>query len=143
MKLYRRKLAPPLLYLAVGLVVFGWCYSLLAQDSVGIIDFGGMKRQKKQSPFAVGIVEANGNLVPVATFNGVYWSSPDLVRDWKRGGESLGEWTLWYENPGPSPEDPSRAWRWIDRLSPARIGIGTTGLVGSEMLCSRKPRSGH
>lgn len=137
MKLYRRKLAPPLLYLAVGLVVFGWCYSLLAQDSVGIIDFGGMKRQKKQSPFAVGIVEANGNLVPVATFNGVYWSSPDLVRDWKRGGESLGEWTLWYENPGPSPEDPSRAWRWIDRLSPARIGIGTTGLVGSEMLCSR------
>ena len=165
MKLQGRKLAFRLqrLCLATGLLVFSAVLNQAGQDSEetgsrgnvgrppsngeegertspeapGGLTFGGRLGQvglQKRSPFTVGIVEANGNLVPVATFNGWSWSSPDLVRDWKRGGESLGEWTLWYENPGPSPKYP---WMWTDRLSPVRIGIATTGLVGSEMLCSR------
>ena len=38
--------------------------------------FGGRKSLQKRSPFTVGIVEASGNLVPVATFDGAAWSSP-------------------------------------------------------------------
>ena len=106
---------------------------------VGLIQIASEPGQK-QSPFTVGIVEANGNLVPTAHFDGVSWSPPNLVEDWKRGRpgvRSLGEWTLWYENPGPTPEDPHRSEAWIDRLSPVRIGIAINGLVGSEMRCSR------
>lgn len=104
----------------------------------GRLSFGGRPGQvgpQKQSSFAVGIVEANGNLVPVATYSGWSWSSPDLVRDWKHEGEFRGDWTLWYENRGPSPDDPYRPDAWIDRLSPVRIEIAATGLVGSESAC--------
>ena len=92
-----------------------------------------------QSPFTVGILQANGHIVPVATLIGGSWSPlnpADLVQDWKRGGERFGKWTLWYENPGPSPEDPYRPDGWVDRLSPARLGITATDLVGSKTHCS-------
>ena len=66
------------------------------------------------------------------------WTRIDLVEDWTSGKrvKSTGEWTLWYENPGPSPESPHKALAWIDRLSPVRIEIATTGLIASETRCT-------
>ncbi len=99
------------------------------------------------SAFTVGIVEANGNLVPVATFDGSGWSNPwpvdlaldenapswpDLPEDWNRGGGSLRDWTLWVDTPGPSPEDSRRPWEWATRLLPGRTAFVAGGLVESE-----------
>ena len=103
-------------------------------------------------PFTVGIVEANGNLVPVATFDGAGWSSPwpvDLALDettpswphlpeeWNRGGGSLRNWTLWFENPGPSSENSQLPWEWVTRLSPGRTALTANGFVESKPLCSK------
>ncbi len=101
--------------------------------------------------FAVGIVEAGGNLVPVATFDGAAWSNPwpaDLVLSddapsWpicrKAGirGAPLRDWTLWFENPGATSEDTRPAWDWVSRLSPQRRALVAGGLVMSEAQCSR------
>lgn len=92
-------------------------------------------------PFTVGIVEANGNLTPVATFDGASWSTPwpvhgflsqnpppwpDLPEDWNRGGGSLKSWTLWFEVPGPD-----------SGLSPGRRALTATGLVKSSTKWTR------
>ena len=108
----------------------------------GAIEFVSKPGPEPSPPFKVGIVQANGNLVPLATFNGGHWSHIDLAEDWTMGKQvkSTGEWTLWYENPGPSPESPRRALSWIDRLSPVRIEIATTGLIGSEPRCNHGDR---
>jgi len=104
----------------------------------GTIGFVPKPGPETSPPFAVGIVQANGNLVPIATFDGEDWCRIDLAEDWRRGkrGKSTGKWTLWYENPGPSPESPHRSMAWIDRLSPVRIEIATTGLIASEPRCN-------
>ncbi len=105
------------------------------------------------SPFTVGLVEANGNLVPVAAFDGEGWSNPwpvDLALDtntpswpnlpevWNRGSGSLKDWTLWLENPGPPFGDSRRKWHdWTARLSSGRTALAISGLVESEPLCSK------
>ena len=108
----------------------------------GAIEFVSKPGPEPSPPFKVGIVEANGNLVPVATFDGEDWSHIDLAEDWRNGTrvKSTGEWTLWYENPGPSPESPHRALSWIDRLSSVRIEIATTGVIASEPRCNHGDR---
>ena len=104
------------------------------------------------SAFTVAIVEANGNLVPVATFGGSGWSSPwplnrrldeitsewpNLPEEWLGASESPRNWTLWFENSGPSASGgPSRV-EWIPGLSPADRRIVADGLVKSEMGCSK------
>ena len=79
-----------------------------------------------RAPFTVGIVECNGNLTPVATFDG---------EDWNRGGGLSKSWTLWFENTGPdSGRGPRKG--WAARLSPARRAIVATGLVRSPLTWS-------
>ena len=104
----------------------------------GTIEFVSKPRPEPSPPFAVGIIQANGNLVPITTFDGEDWSRIDLAEDWRNGVrvKSTGEWTVWYENPGPSPESPHKALAWIDRLSPVRIEIATTGLIASKPRCN-------
>ncbi len=103
------------------------------------------------SAFAVGIVEAGGNLVPVATFDGTIWSNPwpadfvlgddapswpDLPESWNPAGVALRDWTLWFENTGATSEDTRPAWDWVSRLSPQRKALVAGGLVMSEAQCS-------
>ena len=107
-------------------------------SNFGTIEFVSKPRPEPSPPFTVGIVQANGNLVPIATFDGEDWSRIDLAEDWRNGVrvKSTGEWTVWYENPGPSSESPHKALAWIDRLSPVRIEIATTGLIASKPRCN-------
>lgn len=96
----------------------------------GTIEFVSKPRPEPSPPFAVGIVQANGNLVPLATFDGRDWSRIDLAEDWRNGTrvKSTGEWTLWYESSDPgSPQ-----------LFPARIKIATTGLIATEPRCNAR-----
>ena len=106
-----------------------------------ITRFGPKPRPEPSPPFAIGIVEASGNLSPIATFDGENWSGIDwkkLAENWRSGMRVKfpGEWTLWYENRGPSPESPRRALSWIDRLSQVRIEIATTGVIEVESPCN-------
>jgi len=108
------------------------CLPTQAQDS---ISFPNAPAQDRQPPFAVGIVKANGNLLPIATFDGVVWSEINLWEERESGRstksmlKSMEEWTLWYADPGPSPESRDIALAWIDRLSPVRIGITADDVV--------------
>ena len=105
-----------------------------------------------RSDFTVGIVEANGNLVPVATYDGSEWSSPwpldltldqnaprwpNLPEEWHRGSGSLQDWTLWFENPGPSTSSSRYRWEWVTGLSPRNTAVFADGLVKSAMKCSQ------
>ena len=102
-------------------------------EARGVVNFATIEFVSKPAPkllpaFTVGIVEANGNLVPIAAFNGRDWSHIDLAEDWINGEQvkSTGEWTLWYERSDPdSPQ-----------LSPASIEIATTGLIATEPRCN-------
>jgi len=101
---------------------------------------GPKPRPEPSQPFAIGIVEAHGILRPIATFDGEDWSViyGKHLAEARRSGKRVkfpGEWTLWYENPGRSPESPRRALSWIDRLSPVRIEIATTGVIEVEASC--------
>ena len=81
-------------------------------EAPGALNFGAIEYVSKPGPeqsppFKVGIVQANGNLVPLATFDGRHWSRIDLAEDWRNGRrvQSKGEWTLWYESSDPgSPQ---------------------------------------
>jgi hypothetical protein len=94
-----------------------------------------------QLPFSVGIVEASGNVVPVAAFDGETWSNSwpaDLaVEDAPELPPDLVEWTLWYQNPGKIAEDSRLSYDWTDRLQPACRRIRATGLIESVTNCSR------
>ena len=107
---------------------------------------------EERSGFTVGIVEANGNLVPVATFDGSDWSSPwplDLVLDqdlpewpdvpaeWHRGGGSLRDWTLWFENLGPSPSHDHYSLDWPSEMIPSNTALVANGFLISNMHCSK------
>ena len=94
----------------------------------GTIEFVSKPGPEPSPPFKVGIVQANGNLVPLVTFDGEDWSRVDLAEDWRSGRrvQSTGEWTLWYESSDPgSPQ-----------LFPASIEIATTGLIATEPRCN-------
>ncbi len=104
-----------------------------------------------RSGLAVGIAQANGNLVPVATFDGSGWSSPwpldrrldenlakglELPAEWLGGIGSLRDWTLWFENPGPQASNRRRSAEWTAGLSASGTPVVADGLVTSAMGCS-------
>ena len=107
---------------------------------------------EERSGFTVGIVEANGNLVPVATFDGSDWSSPwpldlaldqnlpewpDVPTEWHRGGGSLRDWTLWFENLGPSPSHDHYSLDWPSEMIPSNTALVANGFLISNMHCSQ------
>jgi len=106
----------------------------------GTIEFVSKPRPEPSPPFAVGIVKANGNLMPIATFDGVDWSDINLWEERESGRsvnsmlKSMEEWTLWHEDPGPSPKSRDVALAWTDRLSPVRIGITADDVVKVDFL---------
>ena len=109
-------------------------------------------RGQEASEFTVGILEASGNLIPVATFDGSDWSNPwpldfelgenapvwpALPEHWIRGGGSLEAWTLWIENPASSSTAGGVQSDWVTDLSTVDQGLAAHGLVTSSQLCSR------
>lgn len=103
------------------------------------------------APFTVGIVQPGGLLVPVATFDGMDWSSPwpydavfdeetpswpDLPEDWNRGGGSLADWTLWFERSLPSSQERLYGYDWADQLLPAQTTFSPTALVETSKWCA-------
>lgn len=85
--------------------------------------------------FTVGIVEANGNVVPIAEFNGTEWTVWSTETTPGTDPEPL-EWTLRFENPGPIEQDSRITYDWIERLAPGDTPFGTSELVESVSLCS-------
>ena len=118
----------------------------------GLLYFMPTVSAQMNATFAVGIVDAGGNLVPVATFDGASWSTPwpadfvpgddapswpDLPESRHPGGALLRDWTLWFENPGATSEETRPAWDWVARLVPRSRALVAGGLVMSETQCSR------
>lgn len=116
--------------LLLGTVMF----CLLGQALVRGIDFGGsggppqriLGKTPDKPPILVGIVEANGNLFPIASFDGSSWKIATAA---SLAGRPM-EWTLWYETQPPVD------WQsWIRRLKPTKTEFTSTGLYGEIMYC--------
>ena len=112
--------------LLFGSVIF----CLLGQFPERTIEIVGGPKLPDRPTFMVGVVEANGNLVPVASFGRNDWMSTSASA---LAGRPV-EWTLWYENPGASP---GRRGDWTRRLIPAGIEFASTGLYGELMPCEK------